>query len=183
MRTGADRWDEMWDGELHMPPPPSVDHQDFEWSLETWLRVRWAPTEGARVYHNVAVAPQGGWPNDYRAPDLVLLLPACTAINRGPYFEGGPDVVVEIHSPGDEAYEKLRFYAGLGVSEVWIIHRDTKQPEIHLLRRGRYKKQAARADGWLRSPTTGVEMRVGRPGKLAVRLAGDDATRQELPGD
>jgi hypothetical protein len=24
---GADRWDEMWDGELHMVPPPSLEHQ------------------------------------------------------------------------------------------------------------------------------------------------------------
>jgi hypothetical protein len=24
---GADRWDEMWEGELHMVPAPSVEHQ------------------------------------------------------------------------------------------------------------------------------------------------------------
>ena len=26
-RTGADRWDELWEGELHMLPPPSGLHQ------------------------------------------------------------------------------------------------------------------------------------------------------------
>jgi Uma2 family endonuclease len=182
-RTGADQWDEMWEGVLHMPPPPNLDHQDFEWSLETYLRLRWAPGRGAKVYHQAAVAPIDAWPKSYRVPDLVLLLPQRFAIDRREYLEGAPDVVVEIHSPGDEAYDKLPFYAKLGVPEVWVVHRDTKTPEIHVLRRGRYKKQAARADGWLRSPGTGVELRVGRPGKLAVRLAGDDATRQELPGD
>ena len=75
----------------------------------------------------------------------------------------------------------MPFYAELGVPEVWIIHRDTKEPEIHVLKRGRYKKQAVPADGWLRSPGTGVELQIGRPGKLAVRLAGDESSRQELP--
>lgn len=181
--TGAYRWDEMWDGVLHMQPLPHLAQQDLEAEMEMYLRLRWAPGRGAKAYHQINVARPGGWPNDYRIPDLVILLPPRFAIDRNEYFEGGPDVVVEIHSPDDEAYEKLPFYARLGVPEVWIIHRDTKEPEIHVLKRGRYKKQAARADGWLRSPGTGVELRVGRPGKLAVRLAGDDASRQELPGD
>ena len=30
-RTGADRWDEMWEGVLHMGPTPNYDHQDLEW--------------------------------------------------------------------------------------------------------------------------------------------------------
>ena len=182
-RNGGDRWDEMWEGVLHMPPPPNVGHQDLEWSLETYLRQRWAPGRGAKVYHQVAVAPPGGWTRNFRVPDLVLLSPQCAAVDRSEYLEGPPDVAVEIHSPGDEAYEKLPFYAALGVPEVWIIHRDTKAPEIHALKRGRYKQQAARADGWLRSASTGVELRPGAPGKLAVRLAGDEGSRQEMPGD
>ena len=180
---GADRWDEMWEGVLHMPPPPNLEHQDLGGALEAYLRFRWAPKHGAKVYRDVAVAPRGGWPKNYRAPDLVLLLPERFAAKRGEYIEGAPDLVVEIHSPGDEAYEKLPFYAQLGVPEVWIIHRDTKKPEIHVLKRGRYKKQAKRADGWLRSAGAGIELRVGKPGKLAIRLAGDEASRQELPGD
>jgi Uma2 family endonuclease len=181
---GADRWDEMWDGVLHMPPPPNLEHQDLGGALEAYLRFNWAPKHGAKVYHEVAVAPPGGgWSKNYRAPDLVLLLPQSFGLKRGEYIEGALDVAVEIHSPGDEAYEKLSFYAQLGVPEVWIIHRDTKEPEIHVLKRDRYKKLAARADGWLRSPRTGVELRVGRPGKLAVRLEGDEANQQEMPSD
>jgi len=36
-RSGADRWDEMWEGVLHMPPMPNRDHQDLEGSLESRL--------------------------------------------------------------------------------------------------------------------------------------------------
>ncbi|MGA2257225.1 MAG: hypothetical protein ABSG53_21430 [Thermoguttaceae bacterium] len=32
-RTDADRWDEMWDGVLHMPPMPNRSHQELELDL------------------------------------------------------------------------------------------------------------------------------------------------------
>ena len=56
-------------------------------------------------------------------------------------------MVVEIRSPGDETMEKLPFYAQLGVPEVWIIDRDTKVPELYVLRAGRYENSAG--GGWL----------------------------------
>jgi Uma2 family endonuclease len=182
-RVGVDRWDEMWDGVLHMPPMPNRDHQDLEGALETYLRSHWARPRGAKVFHQINVASVGGWPRDYRIPDMVLLLPQRFAIDRNEYFEGAPDVVVEIRSPGDETKEKLPFYAKLGVPEVWVLDRDTRQPEVLLLRRGRYRKQTARAHGWLRSPRTGLELAAAPGHKLAVRLAGDDTTRQDLPED
>jgi Uma2 family endonuclease len=73
--------------------------------------------------------------------------------------------VVEIRSPGDESYEKLEFYAQLGVPEVWIIDRDSKTPEIYTLRAGNYIRQAADAEGWLLSTVTGIELRAGSPGR------------------
>ena len=33
-RTGADQWDELWDGVLHMSPMPSPEHQELEYQLE-----------------------------------------------------------------------------------------------------------------------------------------------------
>ncbi|HTU17986.1 MAG TPA: Uma2 family endonuclease [Gemmataceae bacterium] len=181
-RTGADRWDEMWEGVLHMPPMPNRDHQDLEFCLESYLRFYWAPTCQGKVYHQINLAAIGGWMSNYRIPDLVLLLPQRFAIDRNEYFEGAPDVVVEIRSPGDETYEKLPFYRDLGVPEAWVIDRDTRIPEMHVLKRGRYKKQSATAQGWVRSPNMRIEM-AGLNGKLAVRLAGDDSTRQDLPLD
>jgi Uma2 family endonuclease len=181
-QSGADRWDEMWDGVLHMPPMPNRNHQDLEGSLESYLRFYWVPICQGKVYHQINLAAIGGWSKNYRIPDLVLLLPQRFAIDRNDYFEGAPDVVVEIRSPDDETYEKMPFYRDLGVPEVWVIERDTRKPEIHVLKRGRYKKQPPTAQGWIRSPNMGIEM-AERKGKLAVRLAGDDSTRQELPLD
>ncbi len=180
-RTGANKHDEMWEGVLHMPPMPNREHQDLEFALEAFLRFRCAAGQGARVYRGVNVASPGGWPNDYRVPDLVLLTPSRFEIDRNEYFDGGPDLVVEIRSPGDESFEKLKFYADIGVCEVWIIDRDSKIPQIHVLTEGHYASQSAGGDGWIRSSVTGIELKGDASGKHAIRLAGDETSRQDLP--
>jgi Uma2 family endonuclease len=183
-RTGAHRWDEIWDGVWHIMPIPNREQQALASGLLFYLHQHWAKPRGAKAYPGINLATPRGWPDkNYRIPDLLLLSPERFAIDHNEYFEGAPDAVVEIHSPGDEAYEKLQFYAHLGVPEVWIIHRDTKVPEIYLLRKGRYRKQRANGGGWVRSPGTGVELRAGKPGKLAIRMNGDDSTRADLPED
>src|SRR5258705_9292127 len=52
-RNGADQWDEMWEGVLHMTPSPNREHQDIEGALEFWLRLNWAQPQGCRVYHQI----------------------------------------------------------------------------------------------------------------------------------
>ena len=180
-RTGADRWDEKWEGVLHMPPMPNRDHQNFEWSLETYLRLRWARPRGCKVFHQINLSSPGGWPDDYRIPDLVLLTPDRFDVDRNEYFEGPPSAVVEIRSPDDESYEKLEFYARLGVPEVWIIDRDTKRPEVFALSGDRYEGRPPGDSGWVKSDVAGVEMRATEAAKLAIRLAGDPSTVEELP--
>ena len=180
-QTGNDKFDEMWEGVLHMTPAPSVRIRIFSWIMETWLRSHWARPLGNRVHHEVNVASPGGWPNDYRVPDLVLLTPDRFAIDHDIYFEGAPTVVVEIRSPGDETMEKLPFYARLGVPEVWVVDRDTRQPELYVLRAGQYEQQSPAADGWLDSAATGVRLRGEAGNRLAMQIAGDEATRRLLP--
>lgn len=182
--TGADRWDEMWEGVLHMAPEPNRMHQDFELQLAVWLRIHWARPRGNKVYPRINVAPQGGWPDkDYRIPDIVLLTPDRFHIDRNEYFEGGPTVVVEIRSPSDETYEKLPFYASLNVLEVWVIDRDTKVPELHVLQGGDYHLKPPDDAGWLQSAATGIQLRSGRGQKLLIQIVGDESTREVLPED
>lgn len=180
-RTGADQRDEMWDGVIHMSPESNRDHQDFEADFEVWLRIHWARPRGNRVYHRINVASPNKWPTNYRIPDLVLLTPERFCIDRNEYFEGGPDVVVEIRSPGDESYEKLPFYAEIGVLEVWVIDRDTKEPELFLCRDGRTHRQPPASDGWLVSRATGIEFRAATNCKLECRLLGQPTSATLLP--
>lgn len=181
-RTGAERWDEVWNGVLHLPPTPNREHQELEAGIERFVHLHWARPNKAKVYHQINLAAPGEWPDkDYRIPDLVLLSAQRAHIDRNEYFEGAPDGVVEIRSHGDETLEKLDFYAQLGVPEVWIIDRDIKEPHVLVLRRNEYVPVQPADPDWLRSPQTVIELRRSRSGKLDMRAGGDDATREELP--
>jgi Uma2 family endonuclease len=180
-RTGADQWDELWEGVLHMPPMPNFDHQGLAQDLEDWLRRNWARPRKGRVYQEVNIAPAGGWPDNYRIPDLILLPRERLVGIRGEYFEGPPLVVVEIRSPGDESYEKLPFYADLGTPEAWIIDRDSRAIEVLVLNRGAYVGVEPDAEGWRTSPATGVQFRPQGERKLALRLESHPADVTMIP--
>lgn len=180
-RTGADRWDEMWEGVLHMAAAPNKRHTRLQVQLHNWLDTHWARPAGNQVDLLVNVASVGGWPHNYRIPDIVLLTPERFAIDRDEYYDGVPTVVVEIRSPGDETWDKLEFYAEVGVPEVWVVDRDTRVPQVFMLVEGDYQELQATADRWLRSPITGVWLRPGSAGALEIQLGEDAATRQSLP--
>ncbi len=184
-RIGADRFDEMWEGVLHMPPAPTLEHQSFEFQIEWWLTVHWVPLSKGRVFHNVNVVEAGRrkWTHNYRSPDLLLVLRERLARGRGSHFAGGPNVIVEIRSPGDESYDKLPFYFAVGVEEAWIIDCDTKVPELFVRGAKAFRKAKANRAGWLVSKVTGVEMRAAANGQLALRLGGDLATQAMVPPD
>lgn len=182
-RTGADQWDAVWEGVLHLPPLPNFDHQGLAQDLEDWLRRNWARPRRGRVYQEVNVSPRGGWPDNYRIPDLILLSRERLAGIRGEYFEGPPLVVVEIRSPGDESYEKLPFYAELGTPEAWIIDRDSREIELLILNHGTCTGVAPDADGWRTSPATGVQFSPRPERKLAVRLESQPADVTMIPED
>lgn len=181
-KWGGDRWDELWGGVLHMVPPPTLEHQELEGALVTWLRTHWEKASGGKVYHQVAVAlPDTVWTENYRLPDLVLLAPAQLHIVRRTHLEGAPTVAVEIRSPGDESYEKLPFYAQVGISEVWFIDRDTKVPQLFVLAGGEYQEQKPTSDLWCQSQATGIELRATASCKVAIRLAADPSSAADLP--
>jgi Uma2 family endonuclease len=182
-RTGADRWDEMWEGVLHTPPMPNRMHQDLELQLGSWLRTHWARQRGNKVYPPINLALPGRWPNDYRIPDLVLLPPDRFHIDQDEYFDGAPTTVIEIRSPGDESLEKLPFYSRLGVPEVWIIDRDTREPEVYVLHEGEYRRKPPGRDGWIDSDATGIQLRAERGRRVAILIGGDNASLRLLPED
>ena len=157
-----------------MPPMPNRSHQELELDLGAWLRTYWARPRGNKVYPPINLALPGRWPEDYRIPDLVLLTPDRFHIDRNEYFDGGPTVVVEIRSPGDESYEKLPFYAQLQIPEVWIIDRDTRQPEVLRLMDAEYQSVAARSR-WM-----GREQHHGSPHDGRARQAGNCPGRRSV---
>ena len=164
-----------------MAAAPNKRHTRLQVQLHNWLDAYWARPAGNQVDLLVNVASVGGWPHDYRIPDIVLLTPERFFIDRDEYYNGAPTVVVEIRSPGDETWDKLGFYAALGVPEVWVVDRDTRVPQVFQLAGSGYEELPAAANGWLRSPLTGICLRAGPAGKLEVQMGDDAATRHSLP--
>ncbi len=176
--------DEIWNGVRRMAAMANRWHQNLARDLVNYLLAYWAEDIGGDVNQEVNLTTpedEDNWTSNYRIPDLVLLDPARFPIDKNEYMVGAPLVVVEIRSPGDDSYAKLPFYADLGVPEVWIIHRDTKVPEIRILNEdGEYELLLPDAAGWHVSPHTGVQFQpVG--GKLRARVGTDDATAADLP--
>ncbi len=120
-KLGHDRFDEMWEGELHMVPPPGAGHQ----SLGSALVAAWWPlgaSSGLRVTYETGVFdPEVADFSSYRQPDVVVWR-AEHATERG--VEGRAELAVEIRSPDDETYQKIPFYDRVGVGELLVVELD-----------------------------------------------------------
>jgi Uma2 family endonuclease len=125
---GHDRFDEVWGGVLHMVPPPTSFHQRLEMRLANLL-------DSIATKRSLIVLHESGLYNpavlddsDFRVPDIVVARREAVS-RRG--IEGKAEIAVEIRSPRDESYEKLPFYAEMGVREVWIIDQEKRSIEVY----------------------------------------------------
>ena len=87
--------------------------------------------------------------------------------------------MIEIRSPNDESYEKLPFFAKLGVREVVIIDRSKKHPEVYRLAGSQYLAVAPDSDGWVLCEVLGIRLRAEgeQTAVLAIVDAADPAIR------
>jgi Uma2 family endonuclease len=180
-RTGLDRWDEMWHGELHMPPAPSDEHQRMLDDLIEFLRPLLRTSRRGTLRSGINVFDDPVKADNYRIPDLTFVALGREAILAADGVRGGaPDAVIEIRSPGDETYEKLPFFAHLGVREVIVIDRDTKRTEVFRLAGSQYVQLQRDREGWLTSEA--LDVRFGRHNDvtLVVLDARDDSVRVEI---
>jgi Uma2 family endonuclease len=124
-RLGHDKWDEMWEGVLHMVPPASQRHQKLEVELAVALRPS-ARRHGWSVTTDTGVFASD---DDYRVPDLVVYSGEA-ASQRG--VDGAPELVIEVRSPYDETYEKVPWYLACGAKAVLVIDRDTLSLQLYV---------------------------------------------------
>jgi len=166
-RKGLDLRDEVWDGVLHMVPPPSGPHQELGASLFELLRPV-ARRRGLRLQYETGLY-RGD--RDYRTPDLVAFRPE-NASERG--VDGHAEAVFELLSPGDESREKLPFYESLGVSEIFLVDPATRAVELYVVRGGKLLAVLPDRNGAVRSEVLGMEFRPVDGPKL--RLTWDGGT-------
>ena len=136
--NGLDRFDEVWDGTYIMSPLPNDEHQAISNQLSFVFQGLIGMTGLGEVRSGMNVSDrEEGWIHNYRIPDVVVFLRGNTARNLGTHWLGGPDLAVEVLSPGDRAREKLPFYAGIGTREVLVIDREPWRSELYRLEGGR----------------------------------------------
>ncbi len=129
-KWGADRWDEVWDGVLHMVPSPSYGHA----RLATQLLVILDQIAGAAGLEATMSGFNLGLPQDHRIPDGGLHRPGTEGI-----WLPTAELVVEIISPNDdESWQKLGFYAARDVGEVLIVDPAKRSVDWLGLRDGAY---------------------------------------------
>jgi hypothetical protein len=132
-RRGIDQYDEVWEGVYVVPPLANNPHQDLVCAFSAiFYQVLGIPGKG-RVLPGANVSDRReDWQQNFRAPDVVVVLKEGRAVDCGTHWLGGPDFLVEIESPRDETEAKIPFYSSLHVREVLIVHRDTRH--LRLLR-------------------------------------------------
>jgi len=134
---GGDRYDEVWDGVYLMSPIANVEHQLFVGRIYLALH-------SVVMVHKLGVAYPGlnvtdredDWRQNYRCPDVVVLLKDSAAKLCDAYVLGGPDFAVEVMSPGDRSRQKLQFYSKVGLRELLLVDRQPWALELYKLDAG-----------------------------------------------
>jgi len=145
LRLPDDGWRyEVLDGELHMTPPPSIEHQ----YRSIQLLNRMVNHANAHDLGIVLSAPIGvrlpSQPVPIE-PDIVFVSAARRAIVDQQYIEGAPDLVVEILSPSNWPYDrntKFKLYEAAGIPEYWIVDYRQRTVEVFILQDGAYTLEA-----------------------------------------
>jgi Uma2 family endonuclease len=150
-RLGLDVFDEVWEGVLHMVPPPSGEHQRLELELGSVFLTA-AKRRGLVASNETGLFAAD---DDYRVPDIVVSLPA-NCSHRG--VDDTAELVVELRSPGDESYEKLPWYAARGVTEMLIVDPATRRFELYRNDDGTPVPVVPDDDGGMTLETLGVRL-------------------------
>jgi Uma2 family endonuclease len=134
----ASRYDEVWEGVLIVPPLPNNEHQEVQLALAMPFYHVVVTGNLGHAYPGVNVSDRAtGWKSNYRGPDVVVYLHSNPAVNHGTHWQGGPDFLVEIRSPGERPHDKFTFYESVNTREVLIVDRDPWAVELFRLTGGK----------------------------------------------
>ena len=179
-RTGIDRYDEMWEGVLHMAPAPAYEHQRLVSAIDRSLGPLCERSGRGVLAPGINVFSDAITTSDYRIPDLTFVAAGRQHIMAADGIRGGgPDAVIEVRSPDDESYEKFPFFARLGVREVIIVHRDSKEVELYRLEGSEYTQAGRNEEGWLESEVFEVRFTTS-DSNLVIRDCREPASQVQI---
>jgi Putative restriction endonuclease len=129
---GIDRYDEVWEGVYIVPPIATNRHQSLVLAFSVILFNVIVLEARGQVFPGANVsARRVGWKRRFRGPDVVVVLSGSRAVDCTTHWMGGPDFLIEVQTPGDQTEEKIPFYGEIGVQELLIVHRDTRDLRLY----------------------------------------------------
>lgn len=165
---------EWSDGEVTIMSPSNWQHQDLQLLLAAVLR--WF-VDGSGIGRVIAAPYQVKLPGPRgpsREPDILYISSANPGIVHPTFFEGSPDLAVEIVSPDSvsrDHVDKFREYERAGVQEYWIIDPQNSRAALFSLSPAGKFEPLPQTDGVFSSRVlNGFQLRV------------DALWRQPLPG-
>jgi Uma2 family endonuclease len=125
---------ELVDGEVHEEMPPKPEHGRIAGEVFFCIRL-WLEETGLGV-----AGVEGGFilrrdPDRVRSPDVWFLSHGrLKEVAREGFYEGAPDLAVEVVSPGEEAeavLAKVLDYLGAGARAVWLVYPELQAVEVY----------------------------------------------------
>lgn len=125
---------EISEGELITMPPPKSLHDRVVSALSELLAVHLRRHSVYRAF------PGAGYilsrdPLTIRQPDVSLLSKQrVEATDPDDYFEGAPEIAIEVVSPSDPAQDleiKIEQYFRAGAQQVWVVYPKTQRVHVH----------------------------------------------------
>ncbi len=131
------RRDEVWEGVLVVPPQANNEHQrmvtNFAYAFASVVN---RAVDSVLPGCNVSDRDKD-WTSNYRDPAVAVYLATNPAKDSGTHWVGGPDLLVEIVSAGEDPRQKLDFYAKVNTREVLIVDPDPWAVELYRLQNGK----------------------------------------------
>ncbi len=123
---------ELIDGEHYVSPAPAVKHQDIVLNLGRILSI----FVRAHRLGKVLIAPVDVLfsEHDVVEPDVLYVSSTHGDRVRERYVAGAPDLVVEVLSPSNRGFDRIkkrRLYEAHGVSEYWIVDPAPETLEVY----------------------------------------------------
>jgi Uma2 family endonuclease len=122
-------------GELRVYPPPGARHGYVGVQLFVRLQAHVTAARLGMVFFEVGFVLARD-PDTVRGPDVSFLSAARIPASGIPdgYFEGPPDLAVEVISPTDRLYdveEKVDEYLAAGTPLVWVVNPKRRTVTVH----------------------------------------------------
>lgn len=139
-----------------MSPAPCTTHQRTVFRIATLL-------DQLTDDGDVLIAPTDVViePGKTIQPDVFWIAADGACVDRDTYFEGVPDLIVEVLSPGSLKHDrvtKFALYERCGVAEYWIVDPDARFIEAYHLRDDKYVRVSGATD--FTSPVLGKTVQI-----------------------